>query len=142
FVEEHIEIYKDPDLHDDDLWEIYRDDFKDWKLEDFKEVSGPLITKLRNQLRRRGVLVLKGRGTPVAQRLLETIQQENPLEWSKDEIEDQLLADKLPFDSRFNPNWDNQNLPLLSKLSAMLLTTKQNTPDKTESISECDPNSQ
>ncbi|RKF84379.1 hypothetical protein GcM1_096004, partial [Golovinomyces cichoracearum] len=58
------------------------------------------------------------------------------------EIEDELGADKLPFDSRFNPNWDNKNLPLLSKLSATLLTTKQNTPDKTESISKCNPNSQ
>lgn len=142
FVEEHIEIYKDPDLHDDDLWEIFRDDFKDWKLEDFKEVTGPLITKLRNQLRRRGVLVLKGQGTSIAQRLLETIQQENPLEWSKDEIEDQLVADKLPFDSRFNPNWNNQNLPPLSKLSATSLTTKQNISDKTEIISKCDPTSQ
>ncbi|RKF58999.1 hypothetical protein OnM2_063054 [Erysiphe neolycopersici] len=66
FVEEHVKICKDLDLHDDDLWEIYRDNFKDWKLEDFKEVSGPLITKLRNQLQRHGVLVLKGLGTSIS----------------------------------------------------------------------------
>ncbi|RKF64520.1 hypothetical protein GcM3_131020, partial [Golovinomyces cichoracearum] len=51
FVQESIEKYKYPELRDDDLWEIFQDDFKGWKLDDFKSISSQYITGLRNQLR-------------------------------------------------------------------------------------------
>ncbi|RKF58760.1 hypothetical protein GcM3_180016 [Golovinomyces cichoracearum] len=102
FVQEIIEKYKYPELRDNDLWKIYQDDFK--------VVSSQNITGLRNQLRRRGVLIQKGRGFHIAQKLYETLHQENPLEWSENEIKEQLATDRLLFDSRYNPNWENQNL--------------------------------
>ncbi|RKF84200.1 hypothetical protein GcM1_140003, partial [Golovinomyces cichoracearum] len=75
FIQEHINKHTHPDLHDDDLWETFQEDFKDWRLEDFKVVQNQFIIALRNQLRRRGVLVQKGRGYPIAQRLYDTISE-------------------------------------------------------------------
>ncbi|KAI0997429.1 hypothetical protein K3495_g10759 [Podosphaera aphanis] len=36
FVQESIEKYKYPELRDDNLCEIFQDDFKGWELDDFK----------------------------------------------------------------------------------------------------------
>ncbi|POS84537.1 hypothetical protein EPUL_004867 [Erysiphe pulchra] len=101
FILEHINKYTHPELHDVDLWETFQEDFKDWRLEDFKVVQTQFIIALRNQLRRRGVLVQKGRGYPIAQTLYDT------------EIKEQLISDTTNFDSRYNPNRNNPNLFLI-----------------------------
>lgn len=113
FIQEHINKYTHPELHDDDLWETFQEDFKDWRLEDFKVVQNQFIIALRNQLRRRGVLVQKGRGYPIAQRLYDTIHQKDPLIWTEEDIKEQLISDTTNFDSRYNPNRNNPNLSLI-----------------------------
>jgi len=49
--------YKDADLKDDDLWEVYKDDFKDFTTEIFKNCNQIGIRKLRTVLRSNGVWV-------------------------------------------------------------------------------------
>ncbi|RKF78038.1 hypothetical protein GcM1_214015 [Golovinomyces cichoracearum] len=99
FIQESIEKYKYLELRDGNLWEIFQDGLKGWKLDDFKSISSQYITGLRNQLRRRGVLIHKGLGFHISQKLFETLNQENPPEWSENEIKDQIATDKLLFDS-------------------------------------------
>ncbi|POS83082.1 hypothetical protein EPUL_003736 [Erysiphe pulchra] len=86
-------------LHDDDLWETFQEDFKEWRLKDFKVVQNQFIIALRNQLRCRGVLVQKGRGYPIARRLYDTVYQKDPLIWTEEEIKEQLISDTTNFDS-------------------------------------------
>ncbi|RKF79881.1 hypothetical protein GcC1_042023 [Golovinomyces cichoracearum] len=100
-------------LNDDDLWEKFQEDFKNWRLEDFKVVPNQFIIALRKLLKRRGVIVQKGRGYPIAQRLYDTIHQKDQLQWTEEEINEKLISDTSNFDSRYNPKQKNPNLSLI-----------------------------
>ena len=65
--------YEDADLKDDDMWEVYKDDFKDFTVEIFRNCNQILIRKLRTILRTNGVWVQKHRDTTVPKSLFNTI---------------------------------------------------------------------
>ena len=80
----------------DDLWEQYKEDFTDFTEAIFKTCKG--ICKLRILLCDQGVWVTRNRQITTAQSLYNTLCEEDPVEWSKEEILEQIRA-KGPFKS-------------------------------------------
>jgi SNF2 family DNA or RNA helicase len=79
----------------DDLWEQYKEDFAGFTEAIFKTCS---ICKLRILLRDQGVWVARNRQITTARSLYNTLYEEDPVEWSKEEILEQIRA-KGPFKS-------------------------------------------
>ena len=75
-------------LENDDLWEQYREDFADFTEAIFRASSLIAIRKLRNLLRKHGVWTARDKHITVAQSLYDTLQEEDPIEWSKEEIQE------------------------------------------------------
>jgi hypothetical protein len=79
----------------DDLWEQYKEDFTGFIEAIFKTCN---ICKLRILLRDQGVWVARNRQITTARSLYNTLCEEDPVEWSKEEILEQIRA-KGPFKS-------------------------------------------
>ena len=77
-------------FQDDELWELYQEDFKGFSIATFKDCNQPGIRKLRALLRSNGVWVRKDRRKTVAESLYNTLQEEEPAEWTTQEIEEYI----------------------------------------------------
>ena len=84
--------YEDANLKDDELWGLYQDDFKDFTVEIFKNCNQTHVRKLRMILQTNGVWVQKHRNTTVPESLFDTIQEEDPTDWTISEINEHMAA--------------------------------------------------
>jgi hypothetical protein len=92
FVKFKLLEYGDCRLVDDDLWEVYQDDFKTFTTQTFKECNQISIRNLRQLLRVRGVWVRKHRNATVPESLFQTLQEDDPTEWTETEIREHMEA--------------------------------------------------
>jgi hypothetical protein len=69
----------------DDLWEQYKEDFADFTEPIFKTCNLTDVRNLRTLLRNQGVWVARDRRITVARSLYNTLCEEDPTEWSKEE---------------------------------------------------------
>jgi hypothetical protein len=76
----------------DDLWEQYKEDFADFTEAIFKTCNLTNIRNLRTLLRSQGVWVERDRQFHVSQSLYNTLCEEDPTEWTKEEIQEQIRA--------------------------------------------------
>jgi hypothetical protein len=82
------------DLQDDNLWEVFKDDFPGFTTETFKNCHPIDIQRLRLLLRTNGVWVLKDPRTTVAQSLYNTLSEQVQSEWPEDDIKQRLDSGK------------------------------------------------
>jgi len=59
FIETKIYIYKKEDFLDNTLWTIFREEFKEFTLEDFRKIRSDTRAKLRKHLLKKEVCVAK-----------------------------------------------------------------------------------
>src|SRR6266516_285391 len=83
------EVY---DFKDDELWEAYKEDFKSFTLPILKSCNPTNTRKLRMLLRANGVWVQKHRNMTVPESLLNTLQEEEPTEWTEFEIKEHMAT--------------------------------------------------
>ena len=76
YVQDKAKLYKEDELMDHDLWEIYQDEFKPFTLHKSKKVHARALLNLRNSLISRGVFVEKNQRIKLAQVLYNTSQEE------------------------------------------------------------------
>lgn len=76
-ISKALEAWKKYDFKDLDLWDSYKEDFKDWTEDDFNLAGHHETRKVRTFLRKRGVWVEKSRKT-IAKSLFSTLQEEDP----------------------------------------------------------------
>lgn len=93
YIDEKLHIYEKYDLQDLDLWESFQEDFKNFTPEIFAQATRPVLLMLRKFLRQRGVYVLKKARYPIAQSLVDTIQETEQTEWSESQINEHLRLD-------------------------------------------------
>jgi hypothetical protein len=84
--------YEDANLKDDELWGLYQDDFKDFIVEIFKNCNQTHVRKLQTILRTNGVWVQKHKNTIVPKSMFNTIQEEDPTDWTISEINEHMAA--------------------------------------------------
>jgi hypothetical protein len=91
YILQRIIRYATNQYVDTTLWEIFREDFEDWTIAIWKEADKEIIRDLRNQLRRYGVNVRKGKDSGRIMGGLRGII-DDPIEpkWSQEDIEYQL----------------------------------------------------
>ena len=85
--------YRTTDLKDNDLWEVFQEDFTGFTTEIFKSCIPADIRNLRRLLRKNGVWVIKDRHVLVAQSLFNTLQEEEPTAWTTEAITTHLADD-------------------------------------------------
>ncbi len=88
YIEFMIKIWIDANFKNISLWEQFRDDFEKWIENDFKQdVFNHILRKIRDFLRKRDVWIMKNsKKIIIARSLYNTLQKEDPIEWTKDEI--------------------------------------------------------
>ena len=98
YIEFKILEYGHAKLMNDDLWEQYREDFADFTEAILKTCNPTAIRNLRTLLRDQGVWVVRDRRITIARSLYNTLCEEDPTEWTKEEIQEQIKATR-PFTS-------------------------------------------
>ncbi|KAI6248318.1 hypothetical protein HI914_03612 [Erysiphe necator] len=63
YILDAITTYQELDFHDEDLWEVFREDFIGWTKEHFDMADRKAIRLLRDHLRENGVWVFKKTGS-------------------------------------------------------------------------------
>ena len=126
----------------DDLWELYKEDFADFTEAVFKTCNPTNIRNLRTLLRHQGVWVSRDRNVTVPRALCNILRKEDPVEWSREDILEHIKGSGLfasfklnrlsgivddPFDrirdrSSSRVELTNQSMPDTQ-------VTDQNTPD-------------
>ncbi|RKF62673.1 hypothetical protein OnM2_031047b [Erysiphe neolycopersici] len=91
----------DQELRDDDLWDMFRSIFENWKLQDWKRTPGPVLKIFRNFLYENGVYT-KIDNISIASKLDKLVINENFPEYPIEDIHSWLAKGKR-FNSRFNP---------------------------------------
>ena len=87
YVNEVIETHNAKGYKDRSLWEIFVEEFEGFTLDTFKAMKVNTRGRLRRHLLQRGVYVGQvNRYNILSQALLEVAQQEQPHEWSDDDI--------------------------------------------------------
>jgi hypothetical protein len=78
FIDWKLTEYNKDKWRDNNMWEIYLEDFNTFTADTFKACQQTLIRKLRSHLRSNGVWVKVDRRVTVAQSLFETLGEEDP----------------------------------------------------------------
>jgi hypothetical protein len=78
------------DFQDDDLWEAFKDDFKDFTLQNLKTCDRNSLRSFKGMLRQRGVWVQDDRTISTAEALYNTLQEKEPSQWPEADIKDHL----------------------------------------------------
>jgi hypothetical protein len=100
YVQEKAQLYEKDKIMDQDLWEIYQDEFKIFTLDSFKKVNARALQNLRNSLLSRGVFVEKNnKRTTLPQVLYNTCQEEEQHQWNDEEV--QTVSNEREVNSRY-----------------------------------------
>jgi hypothetical protein len=87
YIEFRLLEYEYYDLKDD-LWAWFQEEFTGFTEEILEACHQPTINQLHTLLRDRGVWVLKDKNTSVAKSLRNTIIEEEPIQWTREELLD------------------------------------------------------
>jgi hypothetical protein len=90
YITYKITEYTHYDVQDEELWEVFQEDFTGFSKSIFKDCNQMSIRKLRALLRMYGVWVKKDRHLTVAESLYNTLQEEDPTLWTIQEIEEHI----------------------------------------------------
>jgi hypothetical protein len=123
----HLE-YEAYKMMDDDLWEVYRDDFSTFTTQTFKDCNQTTIRNFRQFLRVHGVWVKKHRYTTVAESLFNTLQEEEPMEWTESEIRDHMATGGEFKSGRITYMLNNGKFPGLPGTVALATPTPTQSP--------------
>ena len=89
YMETKLELYTKYDMSDENLWELYREDFKDFKTDDFKRLGTYHQRWLRKYLRCGGVYVAPaGQGVLLTDVLHDTLTEETQHVWTNQDVAD------------------------------------------------------
>jgi hypothetical protein len=77
--------YTESQLQDAQLWEYFREDFRDWTEEIWGTVNPFLIREFRDFLRENGVWVAKD-GAPIARNFQRLLEEEKQHVWTEKDI--------------------------------------------------------
>ena len=86
-IETAFKVWERYNFRDLDLWESFREDFKGFKEDDFKQTSIHCQRKLREFLRKRGVWVERSKLT-IARSLFNTLQEDENPPWTEAEVKE------------------------------------------------------
>jgi hypothetical protein len=78
--------YQYYDFKDEELWELFKEDFSVFSAAAFKECSQACVHKLCALLRVHSVWVRKGRGIAVSECLEAVLKEDTPSDWTGEEI--------------------------------------------------------
>ncbi|RKF60480.1 hypothetical protein OnM2_050041 [Erysiphe neolycopersici] len=93
-------LYERDNILDIDLWDLYQEDFKNFSAAAFGKVKTRSIQQLRLCLDSRGVFISKNdKRTTISQTLFQCLQEENPHQWTLDEINAAANSLSLPIKS-------------------------------------------
>ena len=73
YILDAITTYQELDFHDEDLWEVFREDFTGWTKENFDKADRKAIRLLKDHLRENGVWVFKKQAAPIAKALADVL---------------------------------------------------------------------
>ena len=95
YIETRIYAYTQNDLKDYSLWGIFQEDFQEWTIDDFRRSQTIAKTRLRLHLLQRGVYVARHSNRyPLAKALFDVIQEEEPHQWTDDELASNFIEVK------------------------------------------------
>ncbi|KAI1003494.1 hypothetical protein K3495_g4718 [Podosphaera aphanis] len=118
--------YKNEDVMDSNLWDLFQDDFKDFTISTFSQIKLRALQVLRDCLRSRGVFISKNtKRKTIAQTLFECLQEEEQHIWTLQDIQETFSE---------NYNLKSQKLTRQLECSPISVTppdTKPVTPDMT-----------
>ncbi len=80
-----IMIYQSRRYKDNDLWEIFHEDFENFTIEIFSQAHRQALRDLRTHLENNGVWIRRVKGSSYAKVLKECLEEENPHEWTEQE---------------------------------------------------------
>ena len=80
-----IMIYQSRRYKDNDLWEIFHEDFENFTIEIFSQAHRQALRDLRTHLENNGVWIRRVKGSLYAKVLKECLEEENPHEWTEQE---------------------------------------------------------
>jgi hypothetical protein len=126
FIDWKLTEYNKDKWRDDNMWEVYLEDFNTFTVDIFKACQQTLIRKLRSHLRSNGVWVKVDRRVTVAQSLFETLGEKDPTEWSNTEMREQLKKE----------GFNSYRLPSLQRQTAL---SRSPTPPAPPPASELPP---
>ncbi|KAI6251051.1 hypothetical protein HI914_00105 [Erysiphe necator] len=113
-------LYERDNILDIDLWDLYQNDFKDFSAATFGKAKTRSIQQLRLCLVSRGVFVSKNdKRTTISQTLFKCLQEENPHEWTLDEI---------------NAAADSLSIPIISPKLLKQLENNSSVENKSELV--------
>lgn len=131
FIKKTLKEFTSYNFKDDNLWEAYQDEFSDKTLDDFQAASRTALRSLRTYLSSHGVWVKWDRHTTMAVSLFNTLSEESPTEWTKEDI----INSNETFDSVkiINVMKNSQNYSVQTKLGNPRMST-QELPKRSQSI--------
>jgi hypothetical protein len=138
FIAFKVTEYIHYDFQDDELWELYKEDFKDFTIAIFKDCNQPGIRKLRAMLRMYGVWVRKDRRKTVAESLYNTLQEDEPTEWTAQEIEEHLQTVREFKSGRLNYMLSRDNNEVASSVHARTTVPPDPDPDPPDPLDPSD----
>ena len=127
FIQFKILEYEVYDFKDSEMWEIYKEDFQNFTVEIFKDCNQFNIQKLRVFLQNNGVWVKQHRNATVPESLYNTLQEEEPTEWTELEIREYVATGKKFNSDRINYLLKNN----FASTSTSTSTTENPTPRTT-----------
>ena len=91
YISWRIDLYEQIFRYRDyNLWEAYVEDFEGFTETLFQAASKTYVRKLRDFLRANGVYVHRQARVSMAKELFKVLQEDEPHEWTKEEIENQI----------------------------------------------------
>jgi len=87
-----MKYFKGQKYRDEDLWEVYVEDFDGFNEVLFQKVDRDLIRQLRDHLRAHGVFVSKQTRSSIANALTTTLMEESPATWTPEEVAKQVAS--------------------------------------------------
>ncbi|RKF58875.1 hypothetical protein GcC1_179012 [Golovinomyces cichoracearum] len=99
YVLDAIRTYQELDFHDEDLWEVFREDFTGWNKENIDTADRKAIRLLRDHLHENDVWVFKKQAAPIVKAQADVLLESKQHIWTEEQIEEQQ-QDLKPLNSR------------------------------------------
>jgi hypothetical protein len=78
-------IYQSRGYKDNELWEIFHEDFENFTIDIFSQAHRQALRDLRTHLENNGVWIRRVKGASYAKVLKECLEEEDPHEWTEQE---------------------------------------------------------
>jgi hypothetical protein len=135
YVATKIYLHNYEDFTDYDLWTIFREEFKNFTVNNFRQLRIGTRAKLRAHLLRRGVYVGKhNTKRHISDVLVSVLQEEEQHVWTNDELADTLVELKLMITVSLRSRLNSTLTGLAttsSRLCSPSLSSRHNTPSDT-----------